>query len=90
MNPHQVLKDCAALIGERGQDYGGVENNFKNIASIYTAMTGKEFTAFDVAVIMMAVKIARLRQSPYKKDNYLDLINYAAFACEMRPSAENK
>lgn len=86
MKPHDVLTQASSLIGERGADYGGIENNFNNIASIYTTMTGKEFTAYDVALIMVAVKMARIRQSPYKDDNYLDAINYMAFAHELRPT----
>lgn len=86
MKPHDVLTQASNLIGERGQDYGGIENNFSNIASIFTTMTGKAFDAYDVALVMVAVKIARIRQSPYKDDNYLDAINYLAIAHELRPS----
>lgn len=86
MKPHDVLTQASNLIGERGADYGGIENNFANIANIYTTMTGNEFTAYDVALIMVAVKMARIRQSPYKDDNYVDAINYMAFAHELRPT----
>lgn len=85
INPKQVLTEAESLIGERGQDYGGIEDNFSNIAAIFTAMTGKDFTAHDVAMVLTAVKMARLRQSPGKADNYLDAINYLAFAHELRP-----
>ena len=89
MKPHDVLTQASNLIGERGQDYGGIENNFSNIASVYTSMTGKEFSAYDVAIIMVAVKIARIKASPYKDDNYLDAINYLAFAHELRPTQQS-
>lgn len=85
MNPHKVLTDAAELIGERGKDYGGIEDNFSNIANIYETMTGNAFESYDVALMLVAVKIARIRQSPYKADNYLDAINYLAFAHELRP-----
>ena len=86
MKPHDVLKDAGALIGERGQDYGGIEDNFKNIADIANAMTGLQLTPYHVAMIMCAVKFARIKSSPYKDDNYLDGINYLAFAHELRPT----
>lgn len=86
MKPHDVLTQAGKLIGERGHDYGGIEDNFANIANIFMAMTGKEFSPFDVAMVMISVKIARIRQSPYKDDNYLDAINYLAFAHELRPT----
>lgn len=85
MNPKQVLNEAEGLIGDRGQDYGGIEDNFSNIAIIFTAMTGKQFTAHDVAMVLAAVKMARMRVSPGKADNYLDAINYIAFAHELRP-----
>ena len=86
MNPHQVLADASALIGERGADYGGIEDNFSNIADIANIALGLNLTAFDIAVIMTAVKLARIRHSPAKGDNYLDGVNYLAFAHELRPA----
>lgn len=86
MKPHHVLTEAAGLIGERGKDYGGIEDNFANIAAIANAATGLDLSPFHVAVIMAAVKFARVRQSPGKADNYLDGINYLAFAHELRPS----
>lgn len=86
MKPHDVLKVAADLIGERGQDYGGIEDNFANIAAIANAATGLNLTPFHIAMIMTAVKFARIRQSPYKPDNYVDGINYMAFAHELRPA----
>lgn len=86
MNPHKVLEDSAKLIGQRGQDYGGIEDNFANIAAIANAATGLDLSPYHIAVIMAAVKFARVRQSPGKADNYLDGINYLAFAHELRPT----
>lgn len=86
MNPHNVLGAAAELIGERGADYGGVEDNFANIAAIANIALGRDLTAFDIAVIMTAVKLARIRHSPGKGDNYLDGVNYLAFAHELRPA----
>ena len=85
MNPRDILAASAALIDERGIDYGDFENNFENIASISNAMLGRNLTAYDVAMILASVKFARLRQSPYKLDNFLDGVNYLAFAATMRP-----
>lgn len=89
MKPHDVLTQASNLIGERGQDYGGIENNFLNIAAIANASTGLSLTPFHIAMIMVAVKIARIQQSPYKADNYHDGINYLAFAHELRPTAQS-
>lgn len=83
MDPMKILDEAKAIIGERGQDYGGVENNFENIARIYATVSGINLESWDVALIMVCVKLARIRQSPLKKDHYVDLIAYAAFACEL-------
>ena len=84
MNPHQTLEQCAALIGERGQDYGGIEDNFARIALIASTVTRTQITAHDVAMILVATKLARMAGSRDKDDNYLDAINYLAFAMELR------
>lgn len=83
MDPHATLVECAALIGERGQDYGGIEDNFARIALIASAVTGKQITAHDAAMILVATKLARMAGARDKRDNYLDAINYLAFASEL-------
>lgn len=90
MKPHDVLTQASNLIGERGQDYGGIEDNFSNIAAVFYSIRGKELSPYDVALVMVSVKIARILQSPYKEDNYLDAINYLAFAHELRPTQSGK
>lgn len=83
MDPTKILDEAKAIIGERGTDYGGVENNFANIAGFYSTVSGLDIKPHDIALMMVCVKLARLKQSPLKKDNYIDLIAYAAFACEL-------
>lgn len=83
MNPHAALEEASRLISERGHDYGGVEVNFSNIAILANVFTGRELTAWDVAMLHVATKLARIRQSPQKRDSYLDAINYLAFAAEL-------
>jgi|694.fasta_scaffold17951_3 hypothetical protein len=82
MNPHDFLSEAAGLIGERGQDYGGIEKNFDRAAEIAGTILGRELSCYDVAIILASVKLARMRSSPYKRDNYLDCANYLAFAAE--------
>jgi len=84
MDPHNTLKECARLIGERGEDYGGIEDNFAKIAVIASLATGVRFTNYEVAMILVATKLARMSGNRDKRDNYLDAINYLAFASEMK------
>jgi hypothetical protein len=85
IDPHAVLKESAEIIGDRGQDYGGIEENFNNIATIANSMLSPRLhlRAYDVAIILTAVKMARIKASPKKRDNYVDGVNYLAFAAEL-------
>ncbi len=84
MDPHKTLNQCAELIGERGKDYGGIEHNFERIAKIANQLIDAQVTAYDVAMILVATKLARMSGMRDKDDNYLDAINYLAFAKELR------
>ena len=83
IDPHKVLDEAAAIIGERGANYGGVEDNFTNISLIMARTTNRMLSPYDIAMLMVAVKLARISQSPGKRDSYVDAINYLAFACEL-------
>jgi len=84
MDPHKTLNQCAELIGERGKDYGGIEHNFERIAKIANQLIDAQVTAYDVAMILVATKLARMSGMRDKDDNYLDAINYIAFAKDLR------
>lgn len=88
MRVKEILEEASSLIDERGADYGGVEENFNHIAGIANAILSRDLTAFEIAVVLASVKLARMRQSPYKLDNYLDGINYLSFAAMLRPGTE--
>lgn len=85
MKPHSVLDEVKAIIGERGRDYGGVQEMFGTISDLFnlSSADGVEIHPYDVAMLMVCLKLARIKQSPKKRDSYLDLIAYASFACEL-------
>jgi hypothetical protein len=83
IDPHSVLDEAKEIIGERGQNYGGIEDNFTNISLIMARSTNRMLSPYDIAMLMVAVKLSRISQSPGKRDSYLDAINYLAFACEL-------
>jgi len=80
MNPNDLLKQASELIGERGADYGGIENNFQLIADIASLRLGRDIHPYEVAVIMVSVKNARNFANPSHMDSRLDAMNYEAFA----------
>lgn len=84
MNPKDVLLRCAAIFDERGTDYGnGLEDNFTRIVRLFELSTGVKIEPYQAALFLACVKLARMQQSPFKVDNYIDCVNYVAFACAM-------
>ncbi len=74
-------KEC--VLGQREQDYGSPENNFRTIAEFWSAYKGVEFTAGDVAMMMALLKVARISTGTGTSDSFVDLAGYAACAAEI-------
>lgn len=77
---------------DRQKDYGKPEDVFMAIASYWnTYLTSRNveggLTAYDVAAMMILLKIARLVNSPYKEDNWVDIAGYAANGIEVAEDA---
>lgn len=68
------------MLKERGQSYGPVDECFERISIISSAILGKNISTYDAAIIMHAVKLARMQTARTNSDNYVDGINYLAFA----------
>lgn len=79
-NPYDMLTQAAELIQDRGQGYGEIENNFQLIADLFSLRVGRTFHPYEACVLLECVKDARMFASPANVDNYLDGINYKAFA----------
>ena len=76
------------VCGEREQDYGSPENNFKAVANLWIDyLTAKDepldIAAKDVAVMLALLKIARIASGHAKEDNWVDLAGYAACGGEI-------
>lgn len=80
VNPHEMLYKAAEILQERGQTHGDFENNFQLIADIFSLRIGRDFHPYEVCVLLECVKDARMFANPTNVDNYLDGINYRAFA----------
>ena len=83
------------VCGDREQDYGTPENNFKVIADFwYTYLSARcivcdlELGADDVAAMMALLKIARIATGHGKADNWIDLAGYAACGGEIQACDE--
>ncbi len=85
MNRENCLETAKACVTQdRQNDYGKPENNFQNIANLWNAYFGKEIVnSTDVSILLMLLKVARLKTSPHKEDNWVDIAGYAACGCEI-------
>jgi predicted cobalt transporter CbtA len=85
MTRSDILKKAEAIVtGERQQNYGTPEDNFKRIASLWNAYMGDDlFDAVDVAMMMALLKIARISTGTQTEDSFVDLAGYAACGGEI-------
>ena len=87
----QILTDAEICVnGEREQDYGSPEDNFKTIAELWSTYRGVSFTPVDVAMMMALLKIARIANGGGTGDSFVDLAGYAACGGELASIAEEK
>lgn len=68
---------------DRNTQYGTPENNFQNIANLWSAYKNIEFSPHDVAIMMILLKIARTKKDKRYRDNYVDIAGYAACCAEI-------
>jgi len=81
----EALREAARIIsGERNKQYGNPEDNFARTAQIWSAIIGYDFTAEDVAMMMVGLKVARYAsKSGFQPDTWIDIAGYAACGYEV-------
>ena len=76
-----ILKKADALVhGDRNESYGHPYDDYKRVSDIFTAITGKAFSPHDAALVMIAVKLARIGKHHDSQkihvDSLVDLAGY--------------
>lgn len=74
-----TIEDKASYLvrkGPRQQTYGHPRGDFDRVALMWQAILGVPVTAEQVAVMMIAFKLARLSQTPQHQDSKIDVIGY--------------
>ena len=75
-----ILAEASALVdGDRQEQYGSPAENMRDIADLATKMIGHEFTAYEIAIIMLCVKLGRLKYQ-WKRDTAVDACGYLEIA----------
>ena len=80
----RILREAEENIcGQREQDYGSPEDNFDTIAKLWTDYTGTLITSQDVAMMMVLLKVARIKNGGGSGDSFVDIAGYAACGGEI-------
>jgi hypothetical protein len=76
MNVLDEAKDI--IYGDREKTYGKPSKNLETIAVFWSEYIGTKLSAKDVAVMMVLLKAARLRNDINHRDSVVDICGYAA------------
>jgi len=68
---------------DRNSSYGEPKDSFSLIASLWSAYRGEKFCAYDVAMMMALLKVARAKANPSHLDSVIDGAGYLACAGEI-------
>lgn len=81
----EALREAARLINsERNKQYGPPSENFDRIARLWSVILGMDVTMEDVAMCMVALKMARYAsKSGYQPDTWIDIAGYAGCGFEV-------
>lgn len=73
-----ILEQAQAIVqGQRRDDYGDARECFNRIAKMWSGYLGIDVTAFDVANLMITLKLCRAHGKGFQKDLYTDIAGYS-------------
>ena len=89
MNREQILQTATQYITtDRRATHGDAEENFDNVADLWSWWMDQRdrcvFNGFDVAMLMVLFKIARIKGNPDHADSFIDAAGYLALAGEIQ------
>ena len=68
--------------GPRNKVYGDPTTNHERIADLWTVILKRRVTTHEVYLMMVALKLSRLIETPGHEDSWVDMIGYAALGGE--------
>ena len=87
MEFRDVLISAAKTVDERNKEYGTIDECFSRITKISSAFFNEEIDEYKVAMILLFVKLGRIGDNKQYDDNYIDGVNYLAFASQFANSS---
>lgn len=89
MRREDVLAEAHELItAKRAGEYGDAHEVHTRIAIIWSAILGCQVASWQVALMMAALKLARLARTPRHNDSWVDAAAYAALGAELAQAGE--
>lgn len=84
MERKEILGEAERCVcGQREQDYGSPESNFAIIAKLWGGYLDTEISTVDVAMMMVLLKVARIKNGGGSGDSFVDIAGYAAVGGEL-------
>jgi hypothetical protein len=90
VTPREIMLDEAKAIvtRSRAQQYAPPDQDFTNIAHIWSVLLGVPVNPAQVAMCMVALKLCRLMHAPEHADSWTDVAGYAACGFEVTRERE--
>ena len=83
MLANEILLTATDTISQRGQSYGHPADNMQHTAMLLSAYLQTPIHDYQVAGIMVLVKLARTNQTAQQIDTWVDMASYAAIAGQL-------
>jgi len=77
MDKLELLQKTVDVVKQRGESYGSMLDNHTRIAKLWSVLLDTDVTPEQVALCMIAVKQARLMETPNHTDSVQDILGYA-------------
>ncbi len=85
-----ILEEAQNIVqGDRRQEYGSAYDCFERISKMWSAYLGIPVDSFDVANLMIMLKICRAHKKGFQRSSYVDIAGYA-FCSEIVYNDEQK
>lgn len=86
MEHKAILGHAAVILNDRAEQYGSMNDTIERACQIYELITGERISPYKANIFMHSLKLSRIKPSPQKADNFIDGVNYLAFAGEYATS----
>lgn len=83
MKASEILQVSSETISDRGLSYGHPADNLQHTAMLVSAYLQTPIHDYQIAGIMVLVKLARTNQSADKLDNWVDMAAYAGLGGQL-------